>query len=333
MSSNSWTKLRQCPNKLVNEPIRTGTDTFVVLSYNNGIWQYKVKENEWTQIMKYVSEFQSLTAISYNTNKTIIHVLDNRSNLFQISLQTKQMKKLTNIPFETVGWSPSLFYINNKLHIIAHTPEICIHHLIADLGKKDLQTIHTFQYKTITHAAIYLPARQRIVVFTYERIMEYCVLTNQWTIHVPSFKFPLITGLIADKHQQFIVIPIEWHTGPRIIVYNITTRNMSFSSYKPATKRKYVGIMMDDPERDNLIVFGYVHDCFTRKEFDQIPELPFYLIRLIGKWICNEQLHLFSVTTCLNTWAMVHHHNGKHWKISLDDVLKGTFENYFDLTT
>ena len=326
MSSNSWTKLKECPIKLFNGSIRTGTNTFLLLSYDNGIWQYKVNENEWTQIMKYVSQFKSLKTISYNTNKNIIHLLDSNSNLFQICLQTKEMKKITNISIHYVTWSRNLFCINNKLHIFEHTPQMSMHHRALDLNKNglDFKTIRTFQHKTLNHAAIYLPTRQRIVLFTYARIMEYCVLTNEWTIYISSVKFPQITSLVTDKYEQFVIMSVEWYDTHRIIMYHIETRKIYLASYKLPTKEICHIIMMDNPERDNLIVFGYVHDCFKRKEFDQIPELPFYLIRLIGKWICNEQLHLFSETRWWKTDIMSRQDDRKHWKINLDNLFKDT---------
>ena len=38
------------------------------------------------------------------------------------------------------------------------------------------------------------------------------------------------------------------------------------------------------------------------------PKLPQYLIRFIGRWVCNEYLH---VVYC----------GGEHWNILVDDLL------------
>ena len=79
-------------------------------------------------------------------------------------------------------------------------------------------------------------------------------------------------------------------------------------------KGMFHAIMMDNPDRDNLLVFGYIRDCFKKEEFKHIQQFPDYLIRLIGTWICNEWIHLIRLDG--------EEERGMHWKIRLDDILE-----------
>jgi len=64
-------------------------------------------------------------------------------------------------------------------------------------------------------------------------------------------------------------------------------------------------VCVNNNERDDLMVFGYVHE-FEKNDFESM-NIPFNLIKMILKYILIEYIHIFSF---LN-----------HWKINIDDIM------------
>ena len=63
---------------------------------------------------------------------------------------------------------------------------------------------------------------------------------------------------------------------------------------------------------DELLTFGFVHECYKKDNMKKMQELPFYLIQLIAKWIFYNYLHI----------VFGEHETAKrqHFKILVDHV-------------
>ena len=77
------------------------------------------------------------------------------------------------------------------------------------------------------------------------------------------------------------------------------------------------GIILRDDKRDELLVFGFINQCFRNKEMINVQILPVYLIKLIRGWVCIEMVHLIA-------WTKDWDRKYLHWKINVDDILTTT---------
>ena len=74
-------------------------------------------------------------------------------------------------------------------------------------------------------------------------------------------------------------------------------------------------ILTRNKEFDDLLTFGYVHECYKMEKFKDMQVIPFYLIRFIGKWICCETIHLFTLHGDKDMTR-------KHWTIDVDKIMQ-----------
>ena len=58
---------------------------------------------------------------------------------------------------------------------------------------------------------------------------------------------------------------------------------------------------------EGLLTFGYVRRCYNNKMFKNMQNLPFDLIKFVGKWICYETMHLIG--------------KKGHWTIDMDKII------------
>ena len=75
--------------------------------------------------------------------------------------------------------------------------------------------------------------------------------------------------------------------------------------YNPMRKLMYQAIVLGDAK---LWINAFVRDCYKKKEFGYVQELPQYMMRLISGWISVGMLYLLAT-------------NGDHWEISLQKIL------------
>ena len=71
-------------------------------------------------------------------------------------------------------------------------------------------------------------------------------------------------------------------------------------------------ICMNNENRDNLMVFGFVNEFqINNNNNNNITNIPHYLINIILNYILTEYIHIF--------WA------DYHWKINIDDILSNIY--------
>ena len=91
---------------------------------------------------------------------------------------------------------------------------------------------------------------------------------------------------------------------------------MSKSDIKTPTIARATAIITRDDERDSLLTFGFVNQCYKMEEFGDVQALPFYIIKLMEKWVCFEMIHVIQLLT--NDLPVV------HWTMDVDKIIEST---------
>ena len=76
-------------------------------------------------------------------------------------------------------------------------------------------------------------------------------------------------------------------------------------------------VLVNNKYEDELSVFGFIRSEFKRKEYDNVPSFPDYLIHFMTKWICNEYLHVMDYCTFGGYSDL-----SLHQKINIDHILE-----------
>ena len=88
-------------------------------------------------------------------------------------------------------------------------------------------------------------------------------------------------------------------------------KNLMKSTIKTPSKR-FTSWIDQNEHHDKLLVFGYINKLWKLPKYANIQTLPYYLINLIAKWVCFEDIHLMAV-------------DSQHWKINIAASIKYSF--------
>ena len=94
-----------------------------------------------------------------------------------------------------------------------------------------------------------------------------------------------------------------------ISIYDINQQQFRKCTLKCPSKDWYEAISVSNESKDELVVFGYVHEF--EAEYKGLS-IPLVLINRIQEYVHNEFIHL--MTLC--------HKDNKHWRINIDDILE-----------
>ena len=113
--------------------------------------------------------------------------------------------------------------------------------------------------------------------------------------------------------DQFIVICAGRDTNYAdvndIYVYSIQDQEISKSGVKTPWTGKCVCFAMNNEQRNELAVFGYVRQQWKISEIDEHLFPPHYIIKIIDRFYLQQYIHLIKPN------------NGKHSRIDVFDII------------
>merc|ERR1712113_758694 len=56
----------------------------------------------------------------------------------------------------------------------------------------------------------------------------------------------------------------------------------------------------NDHSRDQVLAFGFIRGSWKEKGFEQLQDMPCYLMEMIGKWYCNETIYFMDIDRNIN---------------------------------
>ena len=160
-------------------------------------------------------------------------------------------------------------------------------------------------------------------------IIEYSLDCQRWT-RWPKMKWvncmPLRNGedTVITNDGRYIISVGSWRhwkgeleESDKIIVYD--SKKMICGESKAVIPRSgfHKAVMMVNRTQDTLLAQAYVNQSYRETEFKGLTVLPVYLIDMIGKWFCNEYLHIFL--DCDDD--EVYYCYDGHFKINVDDIV------------
>ena len=326
---NDWSILQPPPNCLFTRLLPLNNHEFIVVPVTNkeyqkeykncdGIYKYNSILKKWTKIMNYPKEFQSINHIATIDNKNkIIYILNDNSIFIKIDLNTKTIEKThCNIPH---GTFPGIVYINGNIHVIGGKGIIPgpgnMHnrkHFIFNEKDRIFRELDDFK-KNIFPIPIYLNKTKSIMAITddYYPLMEY--RNNTWQqIKIIKHEYPGTTVVTTSQDFMiFLQVRSLW-TNNGIFVYNLKNGTMHKSKVRVPEIPEATAIITRNDERDEILTFGFIRKCYKANDLKQIQDLPFYLIKFIGKWICHENVHFIGLSD-----------DGKHthWMMDVDKII------------
>eukprot|EP01084_Bolivina_argentea_P270761 460472_1 len=190
---------------------------------------------------------------------------------------------------------PMMSLINDELHLIDAG-----NHYIFDKQKKVFQKIvyafesdnvYTYRFGCCGNGSLYLKSRKCMVLFDTKctQIHQFQTCNDKWVAFNTKMSNDLHIGkgctmvcTYNEKHIIMLAAESHSHRSNSILVYDIVNNMLRKSSI--TCPYSHHAVVMRDTYGDNLMVFGFVNQCFKLSECMNMQKLPHYLIQLIGKW-------------------------------------------------
>merc|ERR1712130_230157 len=142
---------------------------------------------------------------------------------------------------------------------------------------------------------------------------------DEWTQFKIDYKHNDIwknAAIVSTKNEQY-AIAFGGNQGRSnskvrsddIFVYNVKNKTLRKSMVICPKKAYYTAAMIRDTYRDELIVFGFVNQCFASQEFENMQQFSSGFMQFLCQWVSNEYIHLIIPYSC------------QHWRISVDLIL------------
>ena len=133
--------------------------------------------------------------------------------------------------------------------------------------------------------------------------------------------------LIATIGDQYIIILPEYYhyslKSHKIAVFDTETGALIKTNiiYPKINGCKHdrlsvSAVCVDSKQRDELLTFGFIEQCWKSPKYKDIIKLPRYLIKLVNRYVLNQLIHVF----CGN-WDDEETENA-HWLINVNDILQ-----------
>eukprot|EP01084_Bolivina_argentea_P310626 537550_1 len=322
-----WHVLNSNNLEYFHGPFSMNKDEFLItgtFAENNGFFKYDTTCDKWIKIFdldtnngfEYLS-INSLNATFDRTNQLLY--LCGEQNLYQIDLQKQTIKVLLQNDF--IDLFPAIACINNKLHIGCDRNQ---KHLICDPGTKTVRESQ-FGFKMLVQHMVDMQSRNSILMFgsdiddEMDVIYEFSLQNNEWhewNVELPT-EIPISGScILASANEKYIFIlggytyRIEEEDCDTITVLDVQNAVLRNCSIKCPKKGEFGGIIVNNKEDDDLLVFGYVNQFYRSGCFNNVEEIPHYLIQLIRNYVCNEFIHLIKKYS-----------SAEHWKIDVDCII------------
>ena len=285
------------------------------------IWKYHLMNHTWNKMMTYPKDLVSTKPHSavFDKERECVYVCDYESTLYQVNCDTKELIVLSKTAnFEEC---PLMFKVNQDIHILGRNKRYNIFNTISN-------TLHELQYPVSWHLSphsVTMKGRNSIITMGTKReqsgkavfsLIEYSLTKNQWIEWDIKGLNNYLAKIVKTKNEQYLILFGGWNVekceySKQIYVLDLKMKILRKSSIRLPLRFVFCSIC-EKTEIANLLVFGYVNQLWQTEEYLYIQSLPFYLIKLIEKWICFQYIHLVGQLQL----------NCRHWIMNVDDIIK-----------
>jgi hypothetical protein len=221
-----------------------------------------------------------------------------------------------------------LIHIDNELHCIRKNHGV--NHEQYDTKDGAFNThnkLNSKQYdidpsisNLICHRVIHFKSKHCILSFggiidghVSDSVYCFSLLSKEW--NKLQIKMPIKLhsfGIVKTRSERFVILfggmQANAALSGDIWIFDTLKNVFTRSNLKtPSRGEFHAAIINDSGDKDEVLTFGFVSQCFKLKEFAAVQPLPFYLIQFISKWMQNQTVHLLA--------------NYGHWTINVDHIL------------
>lgn len=149
-----------------------------------------------------------------------------------------------------------------------------------------------------------------------DEVYEFNITSSKWT--ATDIKLPRSIhcfGCVTVLNGQFVIL----FGGARgfdrckdIWIYCVETKTFRRSNIQCPIQMTCNAFTIKDKLKDEMTVFGYIRREWRRSQIDDHLFPPKYLIKIMGRYYWNQEIHLFEY----NKESV----GGNHWKIDVLDI-------------
>ena len=287
----------------------------------DGIHKYNALHDKYTKIMDYPRDLVSIShSAAYDEKSKLIYVCNPRSQLIEIDIDSKKVNILsTNANYNR---TPLIFVVDDDIHIMNwRKSKYGIFNKSTQTFKQMTDTEYIMSPWTVC-----MKLRQSIITTAIQKtdnkivtmMNEYSYINKKWInweIEGISCYRPRI---VVTKFEEYLIFMggKDMKTRMRskdILVYNFKHKQMRKSSIKIPCSHFTVVLDRND-DREDVLLSSYMNKLWRNPEFVSVQLLPFYLTKLIGKYICFEYVHLVGLNDKDHSYA--------HWSINVDKIIQ-----------
>eukprot|EP01084_Bolivina_argentea_P264519 448094_1 len=322
---STWFSVSECPCRYISSALQINRSEFVVVpsttvsllsnTHGDGIYKYNVKQDQWIKFFEYEQGFVStFVSAAFDEGSKLIYICNSEHELLEFNLITMSMKLL--MKSMVIRGFINMICVNGIVHLIGANLNTVNKHYIYDKNSNLLNETNELGVEPIGHF-MYLKSKRTITLFdrVKSEIHEFQLWDNKCIKYkCESIPFLRVASIVATKNEQYFIVLGGFkgfaELSKCIFLFDVKNKAFLQSSLECPEAGSYNATIMRDDIMDELMVFGYVNQCFATDEFVSVQKLPFYLIKLINRWICNEWIYL------------VQYISGKHWKIHVDSIIQ-----------
>ena len=337
--SARWKKLKDPPIGNFERLLHLNKHEFIVVpsdaTETDGIYKYNGILNEWTKIIDYPKDYESMGQFpTIDQDNRIIYICCTDSKLLGINLNTKSIQ--TIVEQYDLGIDSGIMFANNTIHVIGGNEND--KHLIFDNDNKEFKEFHDFASdKQIPCSyALYLPSRKTIINTIYHRnnpkipvsVVEF--KNNKWTnLNIANCEDIFGAYITATSHEDYLIFLCGFDLTTEdlnlhrwIYVLDMKTYKLVQSKIQvPEAGENSSGITTRNEEQEDLVTFGFVHECYKTEIFQKVQMIPFDLINVLKRWVCYETFHLVlrseqDIEKC------------EHLTIDVDEIIKTALQRH-----
>ena len=250
-----------------------------------------------------------------DTKRKIIYICNEQSKLLKIDLKTKSIETISHEAH--FGTFPAMVFADDRIHIISNY--LC-KHCVFDTSSNKFEELWDFsdKEKLPSTEPLFIKQHNSMIMTTYNgnnktspvSVMEF--KNNKWTdLNVKNCEYLYDSNMITTTTGDFIIFlggtDVEKVEDHRLIfIYDIKHEKLMKCGIE-APSDSICSALTRNKSNEELLTFGFVHDCYKVTNFRGIQMIPFYLIKVIGKWVCYETIHLVG--------------DEGHWTIDMDKII------------
>lgn len=229
-------------------------------------------------------------------------------------IEWKEIKSRTNTLKLEHSICGQIVNANDEIHLIVGCDTD--KHLVWEEGSRKFSQIYDFKKLLFVHSEL-----QMIHVQTTQEIIMIGGYDNQhntiiWGYKIPDRKWQKIAKIYSDiqstaltSDEQYIIMS----EGRLIYALQINSKQLYKSSLNGPWWAKHV-MTITGGLKNEILVIGWIKSLFKSTQFQSMEQPPMYLMKLIGAWYSQEEIHWITKES------------GRHFIIKIKHILLSLYQ-------